>query len=119
MTLGAHQKCIGKSQNHITPKWILDALGEFDLDPCAANPRPWDCARINWSDHGLERPWPRCLSVYLNPPFNRYEVDRWVAKLARHGNGICLLHARTEAKWFEPIWQHGATILFLADRIKF
>src|SRR5262249_23460568 len=61
----------------------------------------------------------RCLSVYLNPPFNRYEADRWVAKLARHGNGICLLHARTEAKWFEPIWQHGATILFLADRIKF
>ena len=44
MTLGSHQQAVGKSQSHFTPHWILDRLGEFDLDPCAGNPRPWDIA---------------------------------------------------------------------------
>jgi hypothetical protein len=46
-------------------------------------------------------------------------VGRWVARLAEHGCGTALLHARTEAGWFEPIWQHATAILFMADRIKF
>ena len=117
MTLGSHQQTVGKSQVHITPKWIIDATGPFDLDPCAADPRPWDCAHTNWPSCGLDRKW--FGSVWLNPPFNRYDVGNWIARLAEHGNGITLLHARTEAGWFEPIWQHAAAILFLADRIKF
>ena len=36
-----------------------------------------------------------------------------------HGGGIALLHARTEATWFEPCWEAARGILFLADRIKF
>jgi DNA N-6-adenine-methyltransferase (Dam) len=117
VTLGSHQQCVGKSQDWITPRWILDATGPFDLDPCAADPRPWNCARVNWSTHGLERDW--FGTIYLNPPYNRYEVSAWASKLARHNNGVALLHARTEAKWFEPVWQHAAVILFLADRIHF
>jgi hypothetical protein len=49
MTLGSHQQCVGKSQSWITPKHIIDALGPFDLDPCASDPRPWDCAGDNWT----------------------------------------------------------------------
>ena len=49
MSLGSHQRTVGLSQNHITPRWIIDALGPFKLDPCAADPRPWDCAEINWT----------------------------------------------------------------------
>jgi hypothetical protein len=119
MSLGSHQRTVGLSQNHITPKWIIDATGPHKLDPCAADPRPWDCAEINWTTHGLDRPWPRKFFIYLNPPFDRYEVGEWIARLAEHGNGITLLHARTEAGWFEPIWQRASAILFLADRIHF
>lgn len=117
MTLGSHQRCVGKSQSHFTPKWILDALGPFDLDPCAGDPRPWDCAGTNWVATNLE--WPWFGRVWLNPPFDRYGVGKWVSKLAEHGHGIALLHARTEAAWFEPIWREASAILFLADRIKF
>jgi hypothetical protein len=119
MTLGSHQQTVGKSQNHITPRSIIDAVGPFDLDPCAAAPRPWDCAACNYTeaDDGLSKPWHGC--VYLNPPFDRYQVGDWIRRLAEHGNGITLLHARTEAKWFEPIWQRAAVILFMADRIHF
>jgi hypothetical protein len=58
VSLGSHQRSVGKSQNHITPTWILDALGMFDLDPAAADPRPWDCADANYTkaDDGLSRP---------------------------------------------------------------
>ncbi len=117
MTLGSHQTTLGKSQNWITPKFIIDALGPFDLDPCACFPRPWNCAIDNWTRNGLNITWVG--RVWLNPPFNRYEVGKWIAKLAAHGDGIALLHARTEAEWFEPCWQHATAILFLANRLYF
>lgn len=117
MTLGSHQKTVGDSQSWITPKEIIDALGPFDLDPCAASPRPWNCATLNWTAGGLTSEW--IGRVWLNPPFDRYQVGQWVQKLALHGNGTALLHARTEAEWFEPVWQHASGILFLADRLYF
>jgi len=120
MTLGSHQQCVGKSQDHITPKKeILDRLGPFDFDPAGAVIRPWDCAEVTWTSGGLERVWPKHLFIFLNPPFNRYMVGAWVRKAAEHGNAVVLLHARTEAEWFEPIWEHASGILFLADRIHF
>jgi DNA N-6-adenine-methyltransferase (Dam) len=119
MSLGSHQRCIGKTQVHCTPLWIVEALGVFDLDPCAASPRPWDCARVNFTeaDDGLSRPW--FGRTFLNPPFNRYQVALWIQRLADHGRGTALLHARTEADWFAPIWQSASGVLFLDKRIKF
>lgn len=119
MTLGSHQKTVGDTQTWITPRWIIDALGPFDLDPCAAWPRPWPCAERNIpiEQDGLSAAWSG--RIWLNPPFNRYEVARWVKKLAMHGRGTALLHARTEAVWFEPAWHHAKAILFLADRLYF
>ena len=117
MTIGSHQRTVGLSQSHITPRSIIEALRPFDLDPAAADPRPWDCARVSWSTHGLEHAW--FGFVYLNPPFDRYVVGKWIARLAQHDNGITLLHARTEAEWFEPVWQRASGILFMADRIHF
>lgn len=119
MTLGSHQRAIGKSQVHITPRFILDALGQFDLDPCAADTRPWDCAQVNWTEaqDGLSMPW--FGRVWLNPPFHRYHVGQWVTRMAEHDRGIALLHARTEAEWFRPIWERAAAILFLFGRLTF
>lgn len=117
MTLGSHQSTIGASQSWITPRWILDALGPFDLDPCECTPQPWKCGRVGYTGGGLTKPW--FGRVWLNPPFDRREVGSWIKKLASHGKGIALVHARTEAEWFEPIWKCASGILFLADRIHF
>lgn len=119
MTLGSHQKTIGVTQTWISPKWIIDAIGPFDHDPCAAFPRPWDCAARNTIEamDGLSVEWQG--RVWLNPPFHRYRVAEWVKRLAMHGCGTALLHARTEAEWFEPCWNNASGILFLADRIHF
>lgn len=118
MTLGSHQKTIGDSQSWITPRFIIDDLGPFELDPCAASPQPWPCAEECFTDHGLTRQWNGF--VFLNPPFHRYEVGRWITKLAEHKpGGIALVHARTEAEWFEPIWKKASAIGFLKDRLYF
>lgn len=119
MTLGSHQRSVGKSQVHLTPRFIIDALGPFDTDPCAAYPRPWDCARINYPEasHGLTMPWPGF--VWLNPPFDRRVVGLWIDRMAEHDNGIALLHARTETAWFRPVWHRASAMLFLGQRLHF
>lgn len=119
MTLGSHQRTIGKSQVHLTPKAIVDALGPFDLDPCAATVRPWDCAvrNIVEAEDGLSQPWKGL--VWLNPPFDTRQIGRWISAIARHGNGILLVHARVETRWFAGIWQHGDVMLFLHGRVRF
>ena len=42
-----------------TPKWIVDALGSFDLDPCAPENRLWNTAKrhITPSEDGLKTEW--------------------------------------------------------------
>ncbi len=122
MTLGSHQQTVGNTQTWITPKWIIDTLGPFDLDPAAALPRPWDCATANYHEgiggiNGLDTPW--FGRVWLNPPFDRYQVRAWIKQMSNHQNGTALLHARTEAEWFEPVWDGASAILFLADRLYF
>jgi hypothetical protein len=117
MTLGSHQATVGVSQSWITPKWIIDALGPFDLDPCACDPQPWPCAKDAFTTRGLERDWYG--RIWLNPPFDRYEVAEWIHRMAAHHYGTALIHARTEAEWFEPVWVHADAILFLADRLYF
>ena len=118
MTIGSHQQAVGKSQSHFTPRWILDRLGEFDTDPCAGNPRPWDIGKVNTeADDGLKRPWEG--RVFCNPPFNQYVVADWVDRLAVHGNGVLLIHARTETGWFSKVWYYASAIVFLDQRIKF
>jgi hypothetical protein len=121
MTLGSHQKTIGTSRVHLTPRWIIEALGPFDLDPCAADPRPWDCAEVNLceADDGLRRAWPAGARTWLNPPFDRYVVARWIGRLAEHGRGTALLHARTETEWFRICWERATAILFMARRLTF
>jgi hypothetical protein len=58
MTFGSHQTSIGKTQVHMTSLGIIEMLGPFDLDPAAADPRPWDCAIANYTerDDGLRQP---------------------------------------------------------------
>lgn len=34
-------------EDWLTPPEIIQKLGEFDLDPCVPDNRPWDTAR-NW-----------------------------------------------------------------------
>jgi hypothetical protein len=121
MTLGSHQRTIGKSQVRITPRAILDPLGAFDTDPCAASPRPWDCAErnITEAEYSLSIDWRDFGRVWLNPPFDRRVVGDFINRMCGHDHGIALVHVRTETEWFRPIWERASALLFLAGRYIF
>jgi len=53
------------------------------------------------------------------PPFDCYQVGRWIGRLAEHGRGAALLHARTETEWFRICWKTATAILFMAKRLIF
>lgn len=108
----------GATDSWITPKGIIDALGEFDLDPCRCTPQPWECAHEYYTvtDDGLGRPW--FGRVWLNPPYS--EVWQWMERLADHGRGTALVFARTEVKGFvEQIWRRASAVMFLHGRLFF
>lgn len=116
--MGSHHSTANGSNVWLTPPGIVAALGEFDLDPCAANPRPWDTAtrHVAPPDDGLSAPWHG--RVWLNPPYT--DAERWMDKLAAHGRGTALVFARTETRWFvSQVWDRATAVLFLHGRLHF
>ena len=103
----------------LTPPDLVRLLGPFDLDPCAPVRRPWDTAAKHYTvlDDGLLQPWHG--RVWLNPPYGP-ETGKWLAKLARHGNGIALVCARTDTRaWHEHIFPKASALLFIKGRLAF
>lgn len=102
----------------LTPPSIINALGEFDLDPCAPIVRPWNTAKCHFTvtDDGLSNSW--FGRVWMNPPYS--ENKFWLKKLAQHGNGIALLFARTETQmFFDYIWNKADAVFFIKNRLTF
>lgn len=119
--IGGHQKAYeGRTNVWLTPPTLLEALGEFDLDPCAApEPRPWPTAKKHYveKDDGLLQTWEG--RVFLNPPYGPH-VGKWLDKLANHGNGIALIFARTETEAFHrQVWEKASALFFLEGRLFF
>jgi len=119
MGIGSHTEPIkGATDSWITPKFIIDALGPFELDPCQCTPQPWNCARCHYliDDDGLNAPW--FGRIWLNPPYS--QIGKWMAKMADHGCGTALVFARTETAWFvESVWKRASGIMFLHGRLTF
>jgi hypothetical protein len=113
-----HQKRVGGEPTWLTPREILNALGEFDLDPCAApSPRPWPTAKrhVELPEDGLLLPWHG--RVWLNPPFSSEQRHFFMAKMADHQNGIMLIPAATETLPFaEFVWKSASSVCFLFKR---
>jgi len=104
-----------------TPRRIFDALGlEFDLDPCSPGRAvvPWIPARrhIVLPENGLAAPWTG--RVWLNPPYGR-DTRSWLERLAGHGNGVALVFARLETKWFQEVASTADVVCFVRGRISF
>ena len=120
MGIGGHQSPHrGNTDEWLTPPEIVEALGPFDLDPCAPVVRPWPTASKHYTveDDGLAQPWEG--RVWLNPPYGP-ETGKWLAKLADHGTGTALTFARTETQmFFEYIWDRADAVLFLLGRLHF
>lgn len=105
----------------ITPKYIIDALGEFDTDPATPEEgMPWPTATVMYkpSEDGLLKPWRG--RIWLNPPYASTEITKWMKRMSLYNNGIALVFARTETKFFQKyVFQKATSILFISGRLTF
>jgi len=103
----------------LTPPELLQALGPFDMDPCASQYQPWRTAATQFTieDDGLARDWVG--RVWCNPPYGPH-AEKFLARMAAHGNGIALIFARTETAGFvAQVWEKATGVLFLHGRLYF
>lgn len=109
----------GATNVWLTPKHVIDVLGPFDTDPCAASVRPFDCARINYTveDDGYVRAWEGL--IWLNPPYGPHAA-KWLDRLSQHQpGGIALIFARTDTKWLQRALVLSSGQLWYAGRLSF
>lgn len=106
MAISSHEKPNkGLTDTWLTPPWLLKRLGNFDLDPCPSN-----------GIGGLDIEWKG--RVWLNPPYSKNY--HFMKKMAEHKNGMALVFARTETKWFQKyVFPFADSILFFNKRLKF
>lgn len=120
MSLSSHQRPHrGQTDVWLTPPGIINDLGPFDLDPCASVGQPWRTATTQYTveDDGLAQEWRGF--VWCNPPFGP-EAERWLGRMALHRNGIALVPARTETRWFvSTVWNMASGVFFLHGRPHF
>ena len=114
------EKSANSTDEWYTPKEIIDALGKFDLDPCAPVHPLWKTADVmyNKDNDGLRQEW--FGRVWLNPPYSKPLMLHFVERLSEHVNGIALLFNRCDSNIFQDIIFERATAMkFLRNRIKF
>lgn len=102
----------------LTPRYLLDQLGAFDLDPCAAAQNPaWVAPRFYTKEHdGLRSEWSG--RVFMNPPFSN--TIPWIERHADHLLGISLVPFRGESQvWRRVVWKRAQAIFLIHGRMRF
>jgi len=117
MSLGKHERPRkGATDTWLTPLDLINALGEFDTDPCVPIIMPWITAKrmITEREDGLKTEWYG--RVFMNPPYSKNL--EFAKKFSQHKNGIALVFARTETEWFS-YYKDADAFLFLKSRLHF
>lgn len=112
------------SDSWCTPKWLAEALGPFDLDPCsntashiAATVRCATDGSCHAAD-GLAIRWAAPGSVFVNPPYSN--VGPWAARLAAHdGPWVALLKLDPTTRWWSTLMSVSPQVAPFRKRIKF
>ena len=103
-----------------TPPSVFEKLDiEFDID--VASPVggvDWIPAKKYYSkeDDGLSKDWQG--TVWMNPPYG-IATGSWLDKFVKHGDGIALVFARTDTRWFHNYALNADALLFTKGRLAF
>lgn len=116
-----HESTYNESKEWYTPREIFRGIGlDFDLDPCSPgqNIVPWIPAQIHYTvlDDGLQCDW--FGNVFMNPPYGS-DTPKWMRRLSEHGNGIALVFARPDTRWFQNYIPLADAVCFISGRVQF
>lgn len=114
-----------RSEDWATPPEFfsrLDAVFHFRLDACASEKNA-KCERyFTKQQDALPRDWFPYRSVWMNPPYGR-DIARWMKKAYNESRKgcvvVCLVHARTDTKWWHDWVHQKAQVVFVKGRLKF
>ena len=106
-----------------TPLWLFNSLHAefgFTLDPCATSANAKCRKFYTLAEDGLKQNWDG-ETVFMNPPYGRM-IGRWVSKAhatcLSGSTVVCLLPARTDARWWHDYVMQGE-IRLLRGRLTF
>jgi hypothetical protein len=112
------------SDTWLTPKWVIDAIGLSDLDPCGYKggsiiQTAHECFCLENDQDGLAEAW--FGSIYCNPPYSK--VDPWLKKGIQYyeetgEDVIFLVSVRTGTKWWKNL-REAYGIVFIEKPLKF
>ena len=100
-----------------TPDWLLNELiDKYNIslfDPCPNNP----------TFDGLSIEWPKGDTIYVNPPYTRGQISKWVKKchdLWKEGYQIIMLiPSYTDTAYFHDLIYKKANLQFIRGRLNF
>lgn len=114
------ERVSNSSDEWYTPRFIIDSLGRFDLDPCAPSVPLFKTAEIMYNefDDGLVQKWEG--RVWLNPPYSRPLINKFMRRMVEHNWGTALIFSRTDTELFHTeVFGKATAVKFLKGRIKF
>jgi hypothetical protein len=113
-----HEARVSLNTSWVTPKWIFDWVGSFDLDPATFDGHPWPCAIENRTIDGLLQPWNG--RVFLNPPYESRQIEPFMERMAEHRQGVAVVACRIETEWFQRyVFGAAQAVFFPRGRIRF
>jgi hypothetical protein len=110
-----------------TPSWLAEKLGRFDLDPCSnerSHVRATRRLALTDGEDGLAENWllsPFVLAgprVFINPPYERGSVLRWLRAYER-ARWCFLLRFDPSTEWFREIYRRAALVCVTRRRVNF
>lgn len=130
-----------RSEDWATPQYVMDYLSsefEFKLDVCATKENAKCEFFYTEKEDGLSRDWqldveslafdvPRSLTdnwaIWMNPPYGR-DISKWMQKAYTESERglfpvVCLVHARTDTKWFHEWAMKADEIRLIKGRLSF
>jgi phage N-6-adenine-methyltransferase len=107
-----------------TPQYVFDWLNKefkFQIDVCATKENT-KCSRFfTKKENGLKQKWAP-YTCFMNPPYGR-EIDKWMKKALMESQigatVVCLVHSRTDTKWFHEYAMKSDEIWLIKGRLKF
>ena len=105
-----------------TPKWLADALGLFTYDPCS-NVRSHINAVVRFDgspgkDGLARRVYDDKDTFFVNPPYSRGQVAKWVEAFKRR-NTVFLLRWDPSTAWWRDLITWCDLVWFASKRIEF